>query len=389
MRISLLYDGPASLVDGRLRLHRVYGTYVDALADYFDHVVVCNPIARFNVPEAKYELRSANVSLDALPYFQHAADSPRVLLECARRIWRASRSWDLLYITLPSPLAIIGYLCARARGIPLVLDVEGDLRAQYETGRYRGLSKLTARMAVEMFEYLTQRMVDRATTITQGEALYRKHRRNGNRIENIPWSPMSHNMIVRREDTCQGSQIRLLFVGALLEKKGVLVLLETARLLRGYMDNFVIRYVGTGPLEVELGQRIEEAGLSGHVELRGAVYEEKDLLREFDAADLFVFPTYAEGFPRVIFEAMARGLPVISTLVSGIPGILQEGRDALLVNPGSPNEVAEAVLKVVRDPTLRRNLIQRGREIAKEYTLEETTRKRVETILAAYSPVWR
>lgn len=387
MRIALLYDAPVLLVDDRLLMHRVYGIYVDALAEYFDHVVVCNTVARFDIPEARYELRSPNVSVTPLPYFQGVADSPWLLLGCARRIWQASRSWDLLYMTLPSPLAIAGYLSARARGIPVIVDIEGDLEAQYEAGRYRGLCGLAAQIAVRLFEYLTQWMVDRAVTITQGEALYRKHVRDGNHIVNIPWSPMLHEMIVQREDTCQGPKVRLLFVGALLEKKGIFVLLEAARLMRDYGDSFLVTYVGTGAFAGELSRRIDEAGLSSHVILKGGIYEQSDLMREFDQADIFVFPTYAEGFPRVIFEAMARGLPVISTRVSGIPGLVKD--HALLVSPGSPYEVADAVRRVISDPSFRRSMIRHGYEIAREYTLEKTTEKRVHAIRSAVPPGWK
>jgi glycosyltransferase involved in cell wall biosynthesis len=115
------------------------------------------------------------------------------------------------------------------------------------------------------------------------------------------------------------------------------------------------------------------------------VYNESNLWREYDAADIFVFPTYAEGFPRVILEAMARGLPVVSTRVSGIPGLVKD--HALLVSPGSPHEVAEAILKVIDDPMLRRNLIRGGRDIARQYTLEETTRRRAEAIRSVLLPV--
>lgn len=367
-------------------MDRGYGIRVDALAQYFDQIVVCNPVARFDIPEAQYEPRSTNISVEALPYYGRVTRSLLRLPKCTGLIWRASRSWSLLHITLPSPLGMIGYLCARARSIPVVLSVVGDLGAQYEQGQYHGMSRLAARAAVWLSERATHWMVDRAPTITQGEGLYAKYKRHGNRIMNIPWSPIASDMIVQRDDSCTGPRIHLLFVGALLEKKGIFVLLESARLLRRHMDNFMLTYVGTGPLAEELAQRVADADLSGHVVLKGGIYAESALLREFDAADVFVFPTYAEGFPRVIFEAMARGLPVISTRVSGIPGVLKEGMDALLVSPGSPSEVAEAVLKVVRGPTLRRNLIRRGREIAQEYTLEETTRKRVETILATCSP---
>lgn len=384
MTICLLYCGPASLTGGQARLHRVYGTYVDALAEYFDRLVVCNTFAGFELPEAQYEVRAPNVSFEALPYFGRVADSLTVLRKCSRLIWRASASWDLLYITLPSPLGIPGYLTARARGIPVVLDVEGDLEAQYEAGRYRGLTGVAARAGVAVFEAATQWMVNRAVTMTQGEGLRQKYGRNGNRIRNIPWSPMSEKMIMNRDDTCEGRRIRLLFVGALLAKKGIFVLLEAAALLRRRLDNFTITYVGVGPYRDELARRVRETGLGQHVELRGGIYEEADLLREFDAADIFVFPTYAEGFPRVIFEAMARGLPVISTRVSGIPGLVKEGRDVLLVDSGSPEAVARAVVDVVSNGDLRRALIQRGRELAMQHTLERTTKWRVEAIRSAF-----
>src|SRR5262249_51773576 len=158
-----------------------------------------------------------------------------------------------------------------------------------------------------------------AVTVTQGDALLEKYRRHGNRIENIPWSPMPEKQIVEREDTFLRARPRLLFVGALLEKKGIFVLLEAVRILRTQLPDFIASYVGMGPFAEELRRRVKAEGLETHVELRGGVYAEADLLREFDSADAFVFPTYSEGFPRVIFEAMARGLPVVSTRVSGIP----------------------------------------------------------------------
>lgn len=381
--LCLLYDAPASMVGGAIRVHRVYGSYVDALAPYFDQIVVCNTLADFDLPEAQYEFRAANVSFVALPYYSRVTGSSRVLPECAKVIWQASGSWDVIYITLPSPLGIIGYLVARTRKIPVVLDVEGDLETQYEAGRYRGVSRLASYGAVRLFEWSAQWMVDRSVTITQGEALFRKHKRNGNHVLNIPWSPMSRDAIVQREDTCQELPVRLLFVGALLEKKGIFVLLDAVRLLLKEMSNFIVTYVGTGPFADELSRRVRDSGVSEYIRLRGGVYVEVDLLREFDAADLFVFPTYAEGFPRVIFEAMARGLPVIASRVSGIPGVVIDGRDALLVSPGSPREVAEAVLRIVRDPILRMELIRNGRRIAEEYTVEKTTENRAKAIRLA------
>lgn len=170
MKTVLLYDAPVSLRGDRFKMDRTYGVEVDALAEYFEQVVVCNPVATFDIPQARYEPRATNISLEILPYFSGVTSSFPVFPGCAHKIWRASRSWDLLYIRLPSPLGIIGYLSAVARKIPVVLYVVGDLEAQYEQGRYRGLSKVAARAAVKLFEGLTRWMVKHAVVITQGEA---------------------------------------------------------------------------------------------------------------------------------------------------------------------------------------------------------------------------
>lgn len=383
-RIALLYDDPVSLTQGRLRMNRGYGLRVDALAEYFEQVVVCNPVARFELPSARYEPRAGNVSLEALPYFASVVGSLLVLPRCAGVIWRASRGWDLLHVTLPNALGFVGYLCARGRGIPVVLAIQGDLETQYERTRYCGLSGVAARVAVWLFEWATRWMADHALAITQGNALCRKYDRGRSRVVSIPWSPVTGDLIVQRPDTCGGPQIRLLFVGALLERKGIIILLDALRMVRERLDTVVLTYVGMGPAMDELARRVRESGLAEYVELKGGVFDEVQLWREFDAADVFVFPTYAEGFPRVIFEAMARGLPVVTSRVSGIPEIVRDGREALLVTPGSPAEVAIAIIRVVSDRELRRSLIRRGRERVGEYTLEATTRRRVEAMRGAY-----
>jgi glycosyltransferase involved in cell wall biosynthesis len=383
VRVGMLCDWPVSLAAGRLRFHRPYGAYLDALAPYFEQLVVVGPAAPHARPETEYELASPNVQFRAVPYFETTVGALRVLPGCARDVWRASRACDLLCMTLPTALGVVGYACARLRGIPVVIDLQGDLEAQYERGRYRGVSGWLARAAVWFFERTTQWMVDRCVTMTQGPALREKYGRRSDRIVDLPFSPMSQKLIVDRPDTCQGARVRVLFVGSLLEKKGIFVLLDAVRELRARLPAFVATYVGTGPCGAELAARVEAAGLSELVELRGGLFREADLLAAFDEADVFVLPSYAEGFPRVIFEAMARGVPVVSTRVSGMGGLLADGTDAVLVDPGSPGQLADAIQAVVRDGALRRRLIENGREMACRHSREETVRRRAELIRRA------
>jgi len=96
-----------------------------------------------------------------------------------------------------------------------------------------------------------------------------------------------------------------------------------------------------------------------------------DVLLEYRAADVFVLPSLMEGFPRVLYEAMSQGVPVIATSVGGIPDIVKDRDNGLLVVPGSPDRLAEAIRTALVDDELRAKIVTNGYE-----TVEKLLRKR-------------
>ncbi|MGB6063219.1 MAG: glycosyltransferase family 4 protein [Desulfomonilaceae bacterium] len=110
---------------------------------------------------------------------------------------------------------------------------------------------------------------------------------------------------------------------------------------------------------------VEAEKLEPWVRLTGELEREK--VPSFLAlADVFLLPSFKEGMPVTIIEAMRSGLPIISTRVAGIPDMIEDGVSGLLINPGSPEEIAEAVLRLRRDEALRAKL-----EAAAKVTFEE------------------
>lgn len=153
----------------------------------------------------------------------------------------------------------------------------------------------------------------------------------------------------RRELESHGRPTRLLFVGRLVvEKAPQLLIAALARCSRG---EFELRIVGAGELRAELEHEIARHQLSAEVELVGSVGQD-ELPEHYAWADVFCLPSFAEGLPVVIMEAMATGLPVVSTPIAGIPELVRNGDSGLLVTPGNVDALTDAIC-ALRDPDVR------------------------------------
>jgi len=155
--------------------------------------------------------------------------------------------------------------------------------------------------------------------------------------------------------------LTVLTVGRLAPDKGHAVLLEAAGAIRdaGLADlRFVL--VGDGPERDLLRSTIDQLGLGRIVKLLGAVGQDC-LFELYRRADLFCLPSFAEGLPIVLMEAMATGLPVVSTSVAGIPELVRHGQSGLLVPPGRAAELAAALVELAERPERRHELGVAGR----------------------------
>jgi glycosyltransferase involved in cell wall biosynthesis len=135
---------------------------------------------------------------------------------------------------------------------------------------------------------------------------------------------------------------RLVCVGRLAEQKGQLVLIKAAARLKREGQDFELIQAGDGPLRSEIEAAIHDHGLAGMVRLVGwqSNTEVRDLIRSSRA---MVLPSFAEGLPVVIMEALALGRPVISTYVAGIPELVEPGVTGWLVPASSEDALAEAM----------------------------------------------
>jgi glycosyltransferase involved in cell wall biosynthesis len=158
-----------------------------------------------------------------------------------------------------------------------------------------------------------------------------------------------------------GGPLRVLTVGRLVPEKGSPLLLEALEQLVASGVDAELSVVGAGPLAGQLAERARRAGLGGRVRLLGAVGQD-DLPALYRAADAFCLPSFAEGLPVVLMEAMACGLPVVTTTIAGIPELVEHRVTGLLVPPGRADLIAAALRDLALDPQLRASLGAAGRE---------------------------
>lgn len=157
--------------------------------------------------------------------------------------------------------------------------------------------------------------------------------------------------------------LEFIFVGRLLPTKGVLELLEAFVDLCARGVDARLRLVGSGPLESEIRERAARDGVSDRVQISG-VLEHAETLEAIGSADALVLPSYGEGSPLVVAEALALGTPVIGTRVGAIPDLL--GADGLVVDPGDVTGLGDVMERLAREPVLRERLSREGRARAHE-----------------------
>jgi colanic acid/amylovoran biosynthesis glycosyltransferase len=154
---------------------------------------------------------------------------------------------------------------------------------------------------------------------------------------------------------------RVLTVARLVPGKGLDVLVEAVARLRRRGVAVQAEIVGDGPDRDRLAGRIRELGLVERVRLVGPASQER--VRElYSGATVFCLPSFSEGVPVVLMEAMATGLPVVATRITGIPELVEEGRSGFLVPPGRPDLLANSLERALRaDPAERREMGAAGR----------------------------
>lgn len=178
---------------------------------------------------------------------------------------------------------------------------------------------------------------------------------------------ISNTVSIPAEITKYNIPFNVLYMGVLIKRKGVSDLIEGINYLKNTnrLENIKVTIAGTGEEEAELKRKCSEYNLDNYIEFKGWISgQQKEAL--YKNCQMLVLPSYNEGLPMSILEAMSYGMPVVSTNVGDISSAVKNGENGYLFDPGNISEMADAIYKIGSDNTLFDKLSRTSRKMAQE-----------------------
>ncbi len=353
--------------------------FVTSFYSYFDKIIFCDAVRKERKTQP-YVLDPSKTEVCPLPNFSVYSFWKNILIvypEIYRVIRDNIRHWDIIWLPGPHPVAVLfAYICQRKRK-PFFQVVRANLMEQVRH-RNQGIKMYCAVAMAAILEHVSQRLARKHLTFTVGKEMYKKYERKGGQVCQTAISLVSERNIedpLRAKGFELHEPVRLLSVGRLDREKGLNFLIEAVEeLIKEKRLNVVLQIVGKGfkvEEERRLRQEVKKRDLTRDIRFLGHTAHGPELFRLYRESDIFILPSLSgEGFPQTLFEAMAYRIPIIATKVAGIPNVIEDGENGLLVEPASPSGICEAVQRIVGDPELRRRLATNGVATVRNHTLE-------------------
>jgi glycosyltransferase involved in cell wall biosynthesis len=312
---------------------------------------------------------------------------PLADLRAAVQLWRILRRErpDVLHTHNPKP-GFYGRVVGRLARVPIVVNTNHGLYATEDDGWRRRTVVLALEAVAARFSHaeLVQNPEDLGLLVRRRVNARSRTRLLGNGINLDRFQPHALGSVeraaLRTELGAGPGDIVVGMVGRLVAEKGVLELLAAARLLD---DRYVVVVIGPDdPAKPDSldRQTVQEAEAAG-VRFLGL---REDVDRLYGAMDLFVLPSWREGFPRAAMEAAASGIPVIATDVRGCRQVVDHEVTGLLVPVRDPDALAKAILTLGEDPTTR---AAHGAAGAAKARREFDERRVVRAVLDTYASI--
>jgi len=377
MHVVFYYHIPFESRGNQIIVPGYFGVFIDSLASFVSSLSLVLHRARPDeLNEADYSLQSSNIALIDLgiktPAWYRSLFHRSIIYKIAQQLGE----YDFFLIRSPSPLA--PYFLKYINNTKIVFMVVGDYGEEGAQAKPRSIREWVMWKYLMHNDKLFKEAMRKADVLVNSPVLFKKYQPVSRSIFQIKTTTLSERDFFFREDTCQRETINLLYTGRIDPLKGLFELVESVNRLLASNVKVALHIVGweldnDKPIEKALINKAEHLNISQAIIFHGRKAIGNELNLMYRMADLYLIPSYHEGFPRTIWEAMANSLPVIASEVGAIPEYLTNYENALLKEKKKVDDIVEAVYLLLRDESLRKKMICNGLKLAKQNTLEKQT----------------
>ncbi len=387
------------------------GRYIEDLSAYFKKLTLCTTTYReseFVSTTRPNRLNDSNIFAsrvyrlnDGIAVIELPISSePGFLLKlwhyivALRQLVAASAKADIVHFFIPGFRGTLAWMVSFLRRLPTVVYVGGDWQAGAKlqvAGRGdKGVSSRLLHSAYVRMISCLERLVLGHTDIRlfRGDELYRRYQNcsKGHSYKMVIMTNITQRDIPQRSDDQRElhQPARLLYVGRLEREVGIDELLKALTLVKESEKQKVeLWIVGDGPLLSHL--QYQASALKLPIRFLGYVENGPPLLRVYRSCDVLIIPRLpGAGLPRVLIEGWSQGLPIVATNVGGIPDILKHDVNGLLVAPAEPQQLAQAILRMLEDKGLRTRCSLNGPKKALELLNNESAGEFTAKVIAEF-----
>lgn len=358
--------------EGRIFLPAYLGLFVDELANHVNKLYYFAYTSGSLRSEQNYELKQKNIVLEDMGTKKPFPFTVLFGYSLLYRFRKTARLIDKILVRAPSPLAPWFYFTFR-RHTKLHYLMVGDYMEGIKHQHFGFLKQSSINIFTYINEYLQNIAIKHSGCLVNSIPLKEKYDKINRNVALVKTTTLTKDDFYYREDTCNSSDnIKLLFVGRIEKAKGMDELIAAFKLLRENNYPVTLHLAGWDTTDAK---RYFQMLDSSQVTLNSWKYHGllagKELFELYRSCDIFVLPSHHEGFPRVIWEAMANSMPVISTNVGSIPFYLKNGHDAILIEAGDKKALYDSIVELIENTALRKEIIDNSYKLVSDYTLDK------------------
>jgi glycosyltransferase involved in cell wall biosynthesis len=263
--------------------------------------------------------------------------------------------------------------------LPIITTVHTPMLTDYRLVKMRSMYSILSKISARLVSYPQELKLIQAsnivTTLTNSIANeLKEYYLNGKEVI-VMGNGVDENVCTPNQKDVEKDRKYILFVGHIYREKGLFDLLESAKYICNDRSDVFFNIVGLGRDLNKLKRKVKKFGLEDRFIFLGQI--KKDILvKLYQNATLFVLPSYHEGLPTVLLEAMSCGLPIIATDVRGNRDLISNGKNGIIIPSRDPKKLAEAILMLLEDEKLGENLSKNARKTIEEnYTWDIVSSK--------------